>query len=60
MTEHELAAQQFLYRHPSASEAETGEPSGAEGDLFRQAVVNSGAPDGFALSRAAGSSGLRR
>jgi hypothetical protein len=41
-------------------EAETGGPSGAEGDLFRQAVANGGAPDRVALSRAPGSSGLRR
>jgi hypothetical protein len=41
-------------------EAETGGPSGAEGDLFRQAISTRSAPDSFALTRAAGSSGLRR
>ena len=43
----------------SGERSETGGPSGAGGDLFRQAVVNSGASDRFALSRAAGSPGLR-
>ena len=44
-----FAAQQFVL---SSS-------SGAEGDLFRQAVVSSGPLDSFALARAAGSPGLR-
>ena len=39
----------------SGERSETGGPSGAEGDLCRQ-----GARDSFALSRAAGSPGLRR
>jgi len=45
-------AQHPRYRHPAASRvfaAQTGGPSGAEGDLFRQGVR-----DSVALSRAAG------
>jgi hypothetical protein len=46
------------YSLPSSSSgkplaAQTGGPSGAEGDLFTQTVL-----DSFALSRAAGSPGL--
>ena len=44
----------------SGERSETGGPSGAEGDLFRQAVVKSGTLDRVALPRAAGSPGLRR
>ena len=42
------------------SAAETGGPSGAKGDLFRQDVGSVGMRDSFALSRAAGFPGLRR
>jgi hypothetical protein len=43
----------------SGERSETGGPSGAEGDLFRQAVGSSSTPYRVALSRAAGSPGLR-
>ena len=42
------------------SEAETGGPRGAEGDLFRYDAERSDGRGRFALSRAAGSPGLRR
>jgi hypothetical protein len=49
------------FRHPPGrAKRGTGGPSGAEGDLFTQAVWTTGAPDSFALPRAAGSPGLRR
>ena len=44
----------------SGERSETGGPSGAEGDLFGQDVGSIGVRNRFALSRAAGSPGLRR
>ncbi len=49
-----------LLSSSSGERSETGGPGGAEGDLFSQAELSGGAPDNFALARAAGSPGLRR
>jgi hypothetical protein len=49
-----------LLSSSSSERSETGGPSGAEGDLFVQAVSSGGALGSFALARAAGSPGLRR
>ena len=46
-----------LLSSSSGPRSGTGGPSGAEGDLSTQVVVNGGAPDSVALSRAAGSPG---
>jgi len=54
-----FAAQQNPLSSSRGERSETPGQGGAEGDLFRQAVVNSGAPDSFALARAALSRGLR-
>ena len=45
----------FFLSSSSGEHSETGGPSGAEGELFRQGVR-----DSFALMRAAGSPGQRR
>ena len=48
-----------FFRHPGSERSETPGPSGAEGDLFRPAVVDQLRTDRVALSRAAGSRGPR-